>query len=54
MTLEDKERRRLQVVNSNALKGLTQKQVAEKLNMTPKTFSLKLKKVFLDLMKLKK
>ena len=50
MTIEDKERRRLQVVNSNALKGLivtkglTQKQVAKKLKMTPKTFSLKLKK----------
>ena len=38
------------MVNSNKLKGLivskglTQKDVAEKLNMTPKTFSLKLKK----------
>ncbi|MDU5870108.1 MAG: DUF739 family protein [Veillonella sp.] len=50
MTIEDEERRRLKVVNSNALKGLivtkglTQKQVAKKLKMTPKTFSLKLKK----------
>ena len=38
------------MVNSNKLKGLivskglTQKDVAEKLSMTPKTFSLKLKK----------
>lgn len=38
------------MVNSNKLKGLivsnglTQKDIAEKLGMTPKTFSLKLKK----------
>ena len=50
MTIEDEERRRLKVVNSNALKGLivtkglTKKHVAKKLNMTPKTFSIKLKK----------